>query len=181
MRLTQRTALPLFVERGFDEVPVTEIAAEVGMAPSTLYRHFATKEDIVIWDENDVEIGKALTAALKRNAPMAAIREVFVTELGGRYDVDLDFQLARVQYIYRTEQLHAAAVEADFRARQELTDGLKHFMTKKSRDKATIIAGAALLVLDVAIDRWQQDNAATPLGELIDEGFDDLEHLSAIR
>jgi hypothetical protein len=45
---------------------------------------------------------------------------VFVDELATRYDVDLDFQLRRIRYIYATKQLHAAAVEADLRTRAEL-------------------------------------------------------------
>lgn len=181
MRLTQRTALPLFIEQGFDEVTVGEIAAEVGMAPSTLYRHFATKEDLVLWDEHDVAIDAALEQALKKQPPLAAIRDVFVTELGTRYDEDLDFQLTRIKYIYDTEQLHAAAVEADFRARDELTAGLEHFLSKANRSAATIMAGAALLVLDVALDRWQRGSAKTSLGVLIHEGFEQLAHLDDLR
>lgn len=177
MRLTQRTALPMFMERGFDEVTVGEIAAEVGMAPSTLYRHFATKEDIVLWDEHDVAIDAALERALKKQPPLAALREVFITELGGRYDADLDFQLARVRYIYETEQVHAAAVEADFRDRADLTAGLEHFLSKADRGAAPIMAGSALLVLDVAFDRWQRNNARTSLEALIHEGFEQLTHL----
>lgn len=34
------------------------MAAEVGMAPSTLYRHFRIKEDIVMWDEHDAAIDR---------------------------------------------------------------------------------------------------------------------------
>ena len=43
----------MFTAHGFDAVKVADIAAEVGMAPSTLYRHFPTKESIVLWDEHD--------------------------------------------------------------------------------------------------------------------------------
>ncbi len=181
MRLTQRTALPLFIERGWDEVTVGEIAATAGMAPSTLYRHFATKEEIVIWDEHDVAIDHALDRALKQQAPLAAIRDVFISELSTRYDADLHFQLARIKYIYRTEQLHAAAVEADFKARADLTKGLEFHMSKKDRGAANTLAGAALLVLDIAIDRWQSNDAKTPLSTLLQDGFDQLERLGQLR
>jgi AcrR family transcriptional regulator len=180
MRLTQRTALPLFTERGFDNVTVGEIATEVGMAASTLYRHFTTKEDIVIWDENNVAIDAALTKALKQKPPLTAIRDVFVAELGNRYDADPEFQLARIQYIYRTEQLHAAAVESDYRDRAELTKALEHFLSKKNRHTAPLIAGSALLVLDVAMDRWQAKNGETPLGVLIERSFEDLVSIATL-
>jgi AcrR family transcriptional regulator len=171
----------MFIERGFDAVTVGEIAAEVGMAPSTLYRHFATKEDIVLWDEHDVAIGAALEGALEQHPPLAAIREVFITELGSRYDADLEFQLMRIKYIYATEQLHAAAVEADFRDRAELAAGLQQVLSKGNRSAATLMAGAALLVLDIAFDRWQRDNAETSLEKLVHEGFEQLTDLDSIR
>lgn len=170
----------MFIERGFDNVTVGEIAAEVGMAASTLYRHFPTKEHIVIWDEHDTAIESALEHALRERPPLDAIRLVFVNELATRYEADLDFQLQRIQYIYATPQLHAAAVEADLRMRDELTAGLEHFMAKRHRPTAVIVAGAALLALDIAIERWQADNAAQPLADRIAESFDQLTRLSEL-
>lgn len=181
MKLTQRTALDLFMASGFDAVTVGEIAAEVGMAASTLYRHFVTKEAIILWDEHDAELDKALEKELRRQPPFSALRQVFVEELGGRYDADLEFQLKRVQYIYATEQLHAAAVESDLTDRTELTKGLEYFLSKENQGSAPILAGAALLALDVAFDRWQQANANQPLGQLIDEAFGHLTHLETLR
>lgn len=177
MRVTQRTALAMFQERGFDNVTVGEIAEEVGMAASTVYRHFSTKEEIVMWDEHDTAIDEGLEAALKTQPPLAAIRSVFIDELSTRYDADLDFQLQRIRYIYATEQLHAAAVEADLKARDELAAGVKHFLSKPNKPAAAVIAGAALLALDVAIERWQADKAKRPLADRIAEAFDQLVHV----
>lgn len=174
MRLTQRAALDLFAERGFDAVTVGEIAEAVGIAVSTIYRHFAGKEAVVLWDEHDPAVEEALIEALTEEPPFVALRRVFVEELGGRYDDDLEFQLRRIRYIYATEQLHAAAVEDDLRNRESLTEGLTHFLSDENEKAAPLIAGAAMLALDVAIDRWQQLEGRTPLGELIADAFDQL-------
>jgi len=181
MRLTQRVALDMFVERGFDSVTVGQIAEEAGIAASTLYRHFTTKETIVLWDEHDASIDEALGRELSRQAPFAAMRTVFVEELGNRYDDDLEFQLRRVQYIHRAEQLHAAAVEAAFGDTAELTTGLEHFLSAEHRRAAPLLASAAMIALFTALDRWQQAGAAEPLGELIADAFDTLGNLGAIR
>lgn len=181
MRETQRTALGMFEARGFDTVTVAEIAEEVGIAASTIYRHFETKEAIVLWDEHDAGIEKALERELGRQAPFAAMRAAFVADLGGRYEEDFDFQLRRVRYIYATQQLHAAAVENDYHQTVELASALEPLLSESERGSGTLLAGAASLALDVAFDRWQADGGARPLGALIDEAFGTIERLGSIR
>lgn len=180
MRVTQRAALDLFEARGFDNVTVNEIADAAGVAASTVYRHFATKEAIVLWDEHDADLESAFDQELRRERPLQAIRSVFVGELANRYDEDLDFQLRRVRYIYATEQLHEAAAQVDLHDAAKLTEGLIHVLPKGQRSEARVLAGAAMLALDVAFDRWQQSNGVEPLGELIGQVFDTLGHLDAL-
>jgi len=180
MRTTQRAALDLFIEHGFEQVTVAQIADQVGMAASTLYRHFETKEAIVLWDEHDAAIDTALEKALKSAPPWQAMRDAFVAELGTRYDADMDFQLKRVQYIYSTEQIHAAAVEADLKDASELTAGLAHFLSKRNRGAAPLLAGAAMLALDAAFDQWQACNGSKPIADLIANAFDQLAQLDTL-
>lgn len=181
MKTTQRTALPLFIERGFDNVSVTEIAEAAGMAASTIYRHFGTKEHIVLWDEHDAAIDAALTNALSTQTPWSALRSVFVDEFSTRYDNDLDFQLLRVRYIYATEALHGAAIEDDLRNRAELGAGLAQVLSAENRDAAELLAGAALLAIDHAIERWQASPKPASLADLLRTTFDQLGHLDQLR
>ncbi|MEM9713062.1 MAG: helix-turn-helix domain-containing protein [Actinomycetota bacterium] len=180
MRETQRVALRRFRERGFDAVRVEELADEVGIAASTIYRHFGTKEQLVLWDEHDGEIDAALGRRLGRQPPLSAICDAFVESLADRYEEDRDFQLDRLGYVFSTEQLHGAAVEGDYRARDELTAAVRASLPRRQRDAAPIVAGAALLALEVALDRWQSSGGATPLAECIVDAFSTLERLGAI-
>jgi AcrR family transcriptional regulator len=55
-------ATALFTARGFAAVTMTEIAAAAGVAPRTLFRYFADKEDLLFDDE--AEVDRALRDAL---------------------------------------------------------------------------------------------------------------------
>lgn len=46
-------SLPLFLEKGFQETSMQEIAAASGMGKSTLYDYFKTKDEILLWVVED--------------------------------------------------------------------------------------------------------------------------------
>lgn len=181
MRLTQRTALDMFISRGFDNVTVGEIADEVGMAASTLYRHFSTKEDIVLWDEHEAGLDKALEKGLKAEPSFASLGHIFATELANRYDEDIDFQLRRVTYIFETTAMHGAAIEADLHDTEELAKGLAHFLPKQQRRHAPLLAAAAMMALDSALDQWQAGRAKEPLGRLITQSFEAVANINELH
>lgn len=48
-QLIANTAWRLFVDRGFDDVSVAEIAREAQVAEATVFNYFRTKEDLFFW------------------------------------------------------------------------------------------------------------------------------------
>ncbi|HEV3295288.1 MAG TPA: TetR family transcriptional regulator, partial [Streptosporangiaceae bacterium] len=46
-QLIAETAMRLFVERGFDAVPVAAVARAAEVAEATVFNYFPTKEDLV--------------------------------------------------------------------------------------------------------------------------------------
>lgn len=178
MREVQRIALPLFIEHGFESITVDQIADRVGIAPSTIFRHFGSKEAIVLWDEHDGAVDDDLGRRLRSQPPLEAVRDSFIETLGSRYDDDLDFQLRRIRFIYATEAVHAAAIEDDFANRAELTAAFHQILPRAQRRAAPLLAGAVMLALDVALERWQASDPTIALGRAIADAFDDLTGLA---
>ncbi|MGW7538309.1 TetR/AcrR family transcriptional regulator [Amycolatopsis sp. NPDC054798] len=60
------TALRLFLERGYDEVGIRDIAAEADVAVTTVFSHFASKEALVF--EQDSNFEESLRGAVEGRA-----------------------------------------------------------------------------------------------------------------
>jgi AcrR family transcriptional regulator len=77
------TATEMFMERGFDDVRVTEIAAACGVSEKTVYNYFPTKEALILdrWDST----GAALSGGLADTdvSPVEAAVRILGGELDG--------------------------------------------------------------------------------------------------
>jgi len=67
-------ALRLFREKGYHETTVEMIAAAAEVSPSTFFRYFPTKEDVVLHDDMDERVLAAFDRQPPELAPLAAIR-----------------------------------------------------------------------------------------------------------
>src|SRR5215212_10605446 len=70
--LIAEMARRLFVERGFDAVPVTEIARDAEVSEKTVFNYFPTKEDLVFWRLEAFE-DELLSAVRERGAGESAL------------------------------------------------------------------------------------------------------------
>lgn len=176
MREAQRLALERFVESGYDQVTVEQIATELGMAPSTIYRHFDTKERLILWDEHDAEVDVDLTARFKtrnrQQSVLSVLGEAFAEVIGKRYQADTTFQLARIDLIYETPQLRAAAMKADLLTRTVMASELQAVLPRAQRKNAPMIAAISLLMLDLALDEWRTRKGKPHLQSLIAAAFE---------
>lgn len=180
MQHTQKSALTLFTKQDFEQTTVAEIAAQAEVSESTVYRHFKTKEGVILWDEHESDLDRTLGSRFKKQKPLDAIRDSFIDGIGRRYDSDDGHQLRRVQFIYQTEAIHAAAIEADFAAKGELTEALRKILRRENKAAAPLLASIALAALDTAVEEWQATNGKTRLAELLEQTFSTLMRLDQL-
>jgi len=167
-------ALALFSQRGFDAVTADELAEVVGVSRRTLFRLFATKEDIVVAAfENLGET--ALAAVRERSAdepPWTAMRRALgaaVAELEDRRETF--FELHDV--IAKTPALRRRLLEQ----RDGWRAAIAHEVAARTgapRSEFTreLMATAAIGAFDVATETWARTGGRRRLGKLLDDAFE---------
>jgi AcrR family transcriptional regulator len=155
-RLTRQqisdTATWMFCERGFDNVRVAEVAAEVGVSEKTVYNYFPTKESLVFDREDELKQGirDALTAREPGTSPTDAIVEFIEREVSDLSLVDDEilplFKLFRTM-IRTTPALRAAQQELNGKLIDVATEALAESAQVDPRDPEPRVAAHALIAL----------------------------------
>lgn len=77
----QEHALRLFAEQGYDATTVEQIAAAAEISPSTFFRYFPSKEELVIADEYDPILIELIAAQPASMHPVESIRAAITIAL----------------------------------------------------------------------------------------------------
>lgn len=180
MTAIQSAALDLFETRGFDAVTVTDVAAAAGVAERTVYRHFGTKEGIILWVDADDVFFADLIALLADHTLMQAAR-IAATRADTGFAGEQRAHASRVSaLISRVPQARAqvadqvrmaAAVVADAwtRARGDEPGALR----------PQVESAAVVSALSVALEQWERAGARGSLSETLLAALDAVEGLGA--
>ncbi|WP_405779334.1 TetR/AcrR family transcriptional regulator [Streptomyces sp. NBC_00859] len=123
-------AIRLFLEKGFDAVPVAEVAAAAGISKPTLFRYFPAKEDLVLhrFADHEREAADVVAGRPAGRTPLDALRLRFLGGLDQRDPVtglsDEAEVLAFHRLLYGTPSLVARLYAYTSRTEQALADAL---------------------------------------------------------
>jgi AcrR family transcriptional regulator len=121
-QLISDTATAIFLERGFDEVRVSDVAAACGVSEKTVYNYFPTKESLLLDREEAMvaDIRRALGPGAPAGSPIEAAIAVIIEQVRGLYDdwavehqrpLDLTVVTRFSDLIERTPSLRAAQLD----------------------------------------------------------------------
>jgi AcrR family transcriptional regulator len=164
----QRHALRLFAERGFDATTVEQIAAAAGVSHMTFFRHFPTKEDVVVADEYDPMIETLIRAQPAHLPAIVRIREAMRIGLAEVYASDRVQLLERVRLIAKTPALRARLWDNQAATQQLLARGLDGGEPSLA---ARAVAAGCLAAITTAILDWAEQDDVEPLPDLVDRAL----------
>ena len=148
----QEQALRLFREQGYAETTVEEVAEAADVSPTTVYRYFPTKPDLVIYDDLDEPMMAALRSQPSDLSAVQAMRHAVIDVFGGTMGVGLELQRARADLIRSEPELRSAMLD-EFIRTLRLMAGMIGQRAGSSADEDEILALSGA-VLGVTLAAW---------------------------
>jgi len=170
----------LYVERGYEQTTVAEIAAEAGLTARTFFRHFADKREVLFAGSEMLlaRMVEALDAAPPSDGPMRAVAAALAAaaQVLGR---DPEFSRRRQSIIDTAAELRERELIKMVTIAEALTEGLRR-RGVPDRD-ASVAAEAGIVVFRVAWAQWLADRSNPDLPTLMAATLDRLIAVAATR
>jgi mycofactocin system transcriptional regulator len=173
----EHIALDLFSERGFETTTVDDIAAAAGIGRRTVFRYYASKNDIP-WGAFDEELRRMREtfAALPVDLPVMTGVRLAVLDFNEVHPDEQPWHRRRLQLILGTPALQAHSTLRYAEWRQVVADYAGGRLGLPPGDLLPRTIGhASLGVALAAYERWLAEEGAE-LRELLDAAFRALEH-----
>jgi len=162
-RAIQAHAVRLFSARGYDATTVADVAEAAGVSPMTVYRHFPTKEDLVLVDEIGRLVAERLAASAGVRPLVRRIGQALVESAATLTGQESGFLLARLQLMIQVPALRARHLDNQYVLQQAIVGALGAADTFE----AQAAASACLAAMHTALVRWAEDDGRTDLAGLI--------------
>jgi len=149
-------ALRLFREQGYDATTVDQIAEAADVSPSTFFRYFPTKEDVVLQDELDVLALGAFEAQPADLSPIAAFRAAAQQAFAALGEEELARLRETAELSMTVPELRARAMDEFSRTIAVIAQAAARRAGRDPDDFAVrVLAGAIVGVIMAATMPWQ--------------------------
>jgi AcrR family transcriptional regulator len=166
-------ALQLLAKQGYEETTVDHIVAAAGVSRRTFFRHFRSKEDVLVQFLSD--LGTAMCAELSARPatepPGIALRETLMSFVA-EFEEFPEKARALTRIIFATPALRARHLERQDQWRSGLAAQLAERTGAEPEDlRPEITAAAALSALDIAIGHWVAGGGLGDVRVLVDRAL----------
>ena len=172
----QEVALDLFDERGFDNVTIEQIADAAEVSPSSVYRYFGTKEQVIIWDDFDVQFFGAADVELTTKPPVEAVRSALAEAMTRFYERDEALAQRKTKYAMEEPALRVAMLETTDQFARRVAQGLKASDPPLDEFAAEVTAAALVWAMMAASRHWHENGYRTPIRDELERALEMVEH-----
>ena len=148
----RRAALTLCAQRGYDATSTAEVAAHAGVSEMTLFRHFPTKEALLLADQFDPSMAEAVRARPADESPMRALTGGIRQAWTHVASADAELLRDRLRIIAEAPKLRGAIA----RNNDDTVSALERALTDRGvrKEQARVAATAVIAGLSVALLDW---------------------------
>jgi AcrR family transcriptional regulator len=168
-------ALRLFREQGYHATTVEQIAEAAEVSPSTFFRYFPTKEDVVLQDDFDVVAVEAFEAQPASLSPIAAFRAAVAQTVATLTPEEIGRFRETTELTLTVPEVRARALDEFARTIDQIAAAVAT-RTGRSPDDFAVrtMAGAVIGVVMSATTPWASQ-PSTDVFARIDEALAHLE------
>jgi AcrR family transcriptional regulator len=149
-------ALRLFRDQGYQATTVEQIAAAAEVSPSTFFRYFPTKEDLVLQDDLDVRLIEAFELQPPELPPIAAMRAAVREAMGSYTEADMDLIRETTRLTVTVPEVRARAIDEFARTIRIIAVAVAKRAGRPADDlPVRVIAGAVIGVIMSVTMPWE--------------------------
>jgi AcrR family transcriptional regulator len=174
----EQAALELYVERGFENTTVAEIAARAGLTERTFFRHFADKREVLFAGSTALEelLANRVEAAPQPTAPIDAVLSA-LEDAGAMIQQRGDWSQRRQAVITANAELRERELIKLAALASAMAAALRRRGVKEPA--ASLTAEAGMAAFKVGFERWVQNPRNRNLPRLIRESLDQLKAVTS--
>ncbi len=172
----QREALRLFREQGYTATTVEQIAEAAEVSPSTFFRYFPTKEDVVLYDVLDPVMIATFKAQPADLSPIQALRAAFRDVYDCLSAEELTQQRERAALFLSVPELRGAWMSELAGTIQLLTGLIAERSGRRADDLGVRNYAGAVIGAIMAAWLATADDPSADVFELVDGGMARLEN-----
>ncbi|MFJ3671542.1 TetR/AcrR family transcriptional regulator [Streptomyces sp. NPDC090106] len=176
----REAALELFMERGFEQTMVADIAQRAGVTARTFFRHFADKREVLF--DGSADLAQQVQDIVEKMPPTTSALEVVAAVL------DAVAELAGDNRERAQARQAVIAANTDLRERElikqaALTAALTDALRRRGVDtlEAGLAAETGTAVFRVAFSQWGDATESRDLRDVMRETLDRLRVLAAAQ
>jgi AcrR family transcriptional regulator len=174
----EQAALELYVERGYEQTTVAEIAERAGLTERTFFRHFADKREVLFAGAGTLQdlLVTAVAGAPDAVAPLEAVAAA-LEAAGALLQERREYSRRRQSVI----DANPALQERELIKLAALASALAGALRRRgvTGPAASLTAEAGIAVFKIAFERWISETGQSDLPRLIRESLDELRTVTA--